>query len=270
MTLVGAVLVTVTVWAVSLIGPVRLRALVYGLPVPMSLVLSGTGQRVDGGQIIGVLLLVAFFATVAVLHVRLAWPVLLADAAAVVGYIIFGWLLPARVPLWPAVTAVTALWAVGLVLAHRRPVAVPPGGAARDRTSTVDHDRAPVRRTGVRVALAKLAGVFAAALLMTVLAGPLAGLVVTFPYSGVLVAVEVRRDLVEFTRHFAVTAISLVGFLTGYAACQHRGTVVALAAGWGVFLVLAAASQLTRRRRGNHAGATGTDTVRVGPADAPR
>ncbi|MEK8110182.1 hypothetical protein NKG94_49460 [Micromonospora sp. M12] len=72
---------TAVVWAVSVIRSVRLRALVYSLPLPMTLALVSTDHRVDGAQLLGVLGLNLFFVTVAVTHHRLRWPILLADGA---------------------------------------------------------------------------------------------------------------------------------------------------------------------------------------------
>ncbi|HYN97247.1 MAG TPA: hypothetical protein VES42_25695 [Pilimelia sp.] len=228
MNLAAALVITAVVWSVSLIRPVRLRALAYSLPVPMTAVLVTGDVRVDGSQLLGVVLLVGFFAVVALLHVRLGWHILLADAAAIAAYIVVAWALPPSVPLVPALLAVVALWLAGWLLP------LPPR-----------EERQPPRTAILSAATAaKLAGVLAAALVVVGLGGLLAGLVVTFPYSGVLVAVEVRGQLVPFTRHFARTAIALAAFVAGYAACQDRGTVLALLAGWLAFGACAAALHL--------------------------
>ena len=63
MTLSAVLLVTAVVWAVSVIRSVRLRALVYSLPLPMTLALVTTDHRVDGAQVLGVLGLNLFFVT---------------------------------------------------------------------------------------------------------------------------------------------------------------------------------------------------------------
>ena len=56
------------------------------------------------------------------------------------------------------------------------------------------------------------------ALLMVGLGQLLQGMVVTFPYSGVLVVVETRRDLVEFRAHFARNSLALLAFFTAYTS----------------------------------------------------
>lgn len=232
MTPLAAVAVALVVWSVGLIRAVRVRALVYSLPIPMSLVLANGKVHVDGTQIVGVLLLVAFFAATAVLHARLHWPAVPAVIVATLGYVAVAWALPHRLALLPCLAAVTALWLAGVL---------------RWRTASAPAaDRPPADRPWVLL-LAKLAAVLAATFAVVWLAGFLAGFVVTFPYSGVLVAVELRRELEAFTRAFARTAIALVAFVAGFAAGQQHGTAAGLAAGWLAYGLCAAAVQWTRR-----------------------
>ena len=86
MTWSAVLLVTAVVWAVSVTARPA-PALVYSLPLPMTLALVSTGYRVDGAQLLGVLGLNLFFVTVAVTHHRLRWPILLADGAGVGVYV---------------------------------------------------------------------------------------------------------------------------------------------------------------------------------------
>jgi hypothetical protein len=295
----AAVAVALVVWSISLIRPVRVRALVYSLPVPMSLVLLAGPVRVDGTQVVGVLLLVAFFAATAVLHARLRWPVVPAVVTAAAGYVAAAWALPPHLPMLPCLLAVTALWLAGLRLPRpparspappdrkqappgegppssdgsplppdRRPAPTgngpaPPGngpalhgsgpalhgngpalhgnGPALHGNGPALHGNGPVLPGGGAQsrswlpAVAKLGAVLAATFAVAGLAGLLAGLVVTFPYSGVLVAVEVRHELAAFTWHLSRTAIGLVAFVAGVAAGQGHGVAAGLAAGWLAF-----------------------------------
>jgi hypothetical protein len=219
--LVSALVVTAVVGTVALIRAPRWRALVYSLPLPMTVVLATTGLTVDGTAVLGVVALVGFFVVVAGLHTRLGWPILAADVTGVAAYVAVGAVLPDGLPVVPVLAVVGGGWLVLLVIAGRP--------AARTGPTEL------ATRPGPLAAAAKLVAVFAAALLMVSLGGLLGGLVVTFPYAGVLVAVEVRAHLSEFTRHFARTAFALVAFLAGAAAGQAYGTVAALVAGWAAF-----------------------------------
>jgi hypothetical protein len=225
----AAVAVALTVWSIGLIRSVRARALVYSLPIPMSLVLAGGTVRVDGVQVIGVLLLVVFFAVTALLHVRLRWPAVPAVVAAALGYVAVAWALPRHLPLLPCLAVVVGLWLAGTLI--RRPPAPAPTRPA------------PTWRTAVP----KLGAALAATFGVVWLAGFLAGFVVTFPFSGVLVAVEVRRDLAAFTAAFAGNAIALVAFVAGFAAGQDHGTAIGLAVGWAAFAMTLTARRLPAR-----------------------
>ncbi|MEH0822614.1 MULTISPECIES: hypothetical protein [unclassified Micromonospora] len=233
MTWSAVLLVTAVVWAVSVIRSVRLRAFVYSLPLPMTLALVTTDHRVDGAQLLGVLGLNLFFVTVALTHHRLRWPILLADLAGVAAYVaLSAGLLAVPVPFGPALAGTVVLWLLAMAVLRRRArVATPaPTGARRDGLP----------------APAKLAVIFAGAMLTGLLGQLLRGMVVTFPYSGVLVAVEARRELVDFSRHFARNSLALVGFLTAYHHLQDGPPALALAGGWAAFAVLATALHLPR------------------------
>ncbi|MEU7587643.1 hypothetical protein AB0A95_15235 [Micromonospora sp. NPDC049230] len=247
MTVQAVLLVTAVVWAVSLIRSVRMRALVYSLPLPMTLALVGTGHRVQGAQLLGVLGLNLFFVVVAVTHHRWRWPILIADAAGIIGYVAFSaGLLAVPVPFWPALVGTVLLWTVAMLLLRRQhptPTAPsstgPPVGAGPPSSAGP-----PVGESGPRTRLpapVKLLVILLGATLTGLLGELLRAMVVTFPYAGVLVAIESRRDLVTFTRHFARNSLALVGFLAAYHVWQDTSTAAALTAGWVAFAVLAVA-----------------------------
>ncbi|MGS2615411.1 hypothetical protein ACVCAH_12930 [Micromonospora sp. LZ34] len=268
MTASGVLLVTAVVWAVSLLRSVRLRAFVYSLPLPMTLALLTTGYRVDGSHLLGVVGLNLFFVLVTVAHHRLRWPILLADLAGVAGYVALGAaLLTVSVPFAPALAGTVVLWLLAVLLLRRHPPSPPvaegPGrhpvtGAPADGTDPAGDGAGSGRRLP---ALAKLALILGGAVLTGLLGQLLRGLVVTFPYAGVLVAVEVRRDLRTFCRHFARNSLALVGFLTGHHLCQDVSAGAGLAAGWAGFALTAAVLHLPLpghgKRRSISADATG-------------
>ncbi|MEU7919186.1 hypothetical protein [Micromonospora zamorensis] len=247
MTWSAVLLVTAVVWAVSVIRSVRLRALVYSLPLPMTLVLVSTdNNRVEGAQLLGVLGLNLFFVTVAVTHHRLRWPILLADAAGIAVYVaLSAGLLAVVIPFEVALAITLVLWLAAMLLLRRR---------ARLNTAAADDPPAAVEtsnggRPDGLPPLLKLVVIFVGAILTALLGAVLRGMVVTFPYSGVLVAVEARHQLREFSRHFARNSLALVGFLTAYHYLQDVSSAVALGAGWAAFAVVAAALHLPLRPR---------------------
>ncbi|MGW5561499.1 hypothetical protein ACWER9_30305 [Micromonospora sp. NPDC003944] len=243
MTLSAVLLVTAVVWAVSVIRSVRLRALVYSLPLPMTLALVTTDHRVAGAQLLGVLGLNLFFVTVAVTHKRWRLPILLADGAGIAVYVaLSAGLLAVDIPFEVALAGTLVLWSAAILWLPRRG-AGPPAAPAGEAVTAAE-----ARPDGLP-ALLKLVVVFVGAILTALLGAVLRGMVVTFPYSGVLVAVEARRQLVEFSRHFARNSLALVGFLTAYHYLQDVSSAAALGAGWGAFAVVAAVLHLPSRPR---------------------
>ncbi|MFI7284751.1 hypothetical protein ACIBOV_31300 [Micromonospora chersina] len=263
MTWSAVLLVTAVVWAVSVLRSVRLRAFVYSLPLPMTLALVTTGHPVEGAQLLGVVGLNLFFLTVTLTHRLLRWPILLADLAGVAVYVaLSAGVLAVPVPFEAALAGTVTLWALAMVLLRRRSATAPPPQPADARRSATAPSSQPAdarrsatapssqpadaRRDGL-AAPVKLAVIFAGALLTGLLGGLLRGMVVTFPYSGVLVAVEARRQLAEFSRHFTRNSLALVGFLAGHHYLEGASPAVALAAGWAAFAVVAAALHLPHR-----------------------
>lgn len=229
--LVAAVTVTLTVWVVSLIRSVRWRALVYSLPIPITMMSIATPFHVDGGELLGVVALNAFFVVVAVLHVRVGLHIVVADLAGVLVYLGLSRLIAVfePLPLPPVLAVVGALWAVATVL-------FPPGP---------DEAAGPATRLGP---MAKLGAAAGGSLLMVAVGRHLKGLVVTFPYSGVLVVLETRHDLERFTRHFTRNSIGLVAFFTACHLLREQGRPAALAAGWLAHALCATALHLGRAR----------------------
>jgi hypothetical protein len=224
MTFLAAALVAAIVLAIGSIRSIRWQALVYSLPVPITIVIVSTGTRVDGGQLLGVVLLNVFLAVVAFLYARFGWPILLADIVGVASYVVLAWLLATvgPVPFLPILIAVGTLWLLALAFVR------PAGEAAAA-------DAIPPRQWYARTGV-----VVGAALLVVAVARLINGLAVTFPYSGVLVVIETRRHLSAFVRHFARNSITLITFFTAYWALQDRGEVLSLAAAWLAFAVTAA------------------------------
>ncbi|MBQ0990060.1 hypothetical protein PSH03_003667 [Micromonospora sp. PSH03] len=272
MTWSAVLLVTAVVWVVSVIRSVRLRALVYSLPLPMTLALLTTDYRVEGAQVLGVLGLNLFFVTVAVTHQRWRWPILLADVAGIAVYVaLSAGLLAVHISFEVALAVTLVLWLAAILWLRRRAShsdsrgVGPPAVLAEEAVAVAE-----TRPDGLP-ALLKLVVIFVGAVLTQLLGAVLRGMVVTFPYSGVLVAVEARRQLTEFSRHFARNSLALVGFLTAYHYLQDVSSAAALGAGWAAFAVVAAALHLPLRpRQVAHARAAGRPPRALRSATEPQ
>jgi len=226
MTLSTCLAVTAVVWVISLLRSVRLRAFIYSLPLPITLVLLSAPVHVDGVQLVGIVALNVFFVVVSLFHHRFGWHILVADAVGIAAYVALAVLAGvfSPLPFAPVLVPVVLAWLAVNLLGRRHRVGPP---------SDVDG------RSGGLPATAKLAVTFVGSLLAVGLGQLLSGFVVTFPYSGILVAVESRRSLPSFSWHFARNSICLVAFMSAYYAAGDPKPV-ALTAGWASFAVAAA------------------------------
>ncbi len=233
MTLLSAALVAATVLAIGAIRSIRLRALVYAMPLPITLVLVVTATRVDGSQLLGVLLLNVFVAVVTLITTRVGWHILIADAAGVAAYVALAWPIAqlAPIPFLPTLALVCLLWL--LAQAILRP--------DREATSAAAPSASPAR-------VAKIAAVVGSSLFIVAAGRLINGLAVTFPYSGVLVVVETRRHLGAFARHFARNSIALVAFFTAFWALQDHDRTLAMGGAWTAFAAAATTLHLARRQ----------------------
>ncbi|MFI6763613.1 hypothetical protein ACIBF5_31265 [Micromonospora sp. NPDC050417] len=227
-------LVSAVVWLVTLIRSVRWRAFVYSLPLPMTIALVGADLPVDGTQLLGVVGLNLFFVTVTVAYHRFGLPILLADLLGLGVYLALSALLlrVGPLPFAPTLGCVLVLWLVVMRWLRRR---VGPPAPEPTRNALP----APLR----------LLVVLAGSTVTVLLGQQLRGMVVTFPYSGVLVAIESRRDLADFSRHFAANSLALVGFLAGYHWFGDGTRPVALAGAWAGYGVVALLIRLPGWRR---------------------
>ena len=241
MTVAMSLVLAGVVWAISMIRSVGVQALVYSLPIPVSLVLVSTGATVDGSQVVGVAALVLFFLQISWLHAHWRWNILVADVAAAATYVAIGAVssrLP-NLPFWPAAGLYLGCWLLVVRRLGCGPVPAVSGGET------------PRRRDPLPVFVRPFVA-FAGALPMVWLGTLLQGMVVTFPYSGVLVVVEARSRIWEFSRQFIRNSISLLFFLAGYQLLQDISTPVALVGGWSAFgacALLVNARRLGPRRR---------------------
>jgi hypothetical protein len=216
MTLFTGMGVTVVVWAVSLVGPVRLRAWIYSLPVPITLALIATRIPVDAQQLLGILLLNVFVATVTWAYRRLHWHILLADLAGITAYVAGSWafLRSCRLSFATVLAVVVAVWAMAVGLQQRSARKAQPSSAQRETQAGEPAVQTQGKWRSARLAAGKLLVIAFGTLVTVGLARLLRGMVVTFPYAGVLVVIETRRDLAEFRARFTRNSLALLAFLT--------------------------------------------------------
>jgi hypothetical protein len=206
-----------------------LRALVYSLPLPLSIALLATGGHVDGSNVIGLGLLVGFLWLVRLLYARTG-SIAGADLLAAGAYLCLGWLMTSQ--LRPGFALSATVFGLGwliFALWHR------PGPIPASTPSPV-----AVRAKGITV--------FGLSLLLLSARSLLAGTVVTFPFSGVFAVVEARENLEQLAAVFSRNSIAILSLLIAVRRTQPSlGIWRALLVGWSAYVAVLATLALRQR-----------------------
>ena len=220
-----AIYISALVLVTGLLPNTRLRATLYSLPLPMAIVLLNTGIQVGSQQIIGVLLLALFLGVAGSSSLLLSgWLAVPIGAAT---YILLAALLSGWEPQPVWLTFVMALF-VWVITAMALVVRRDPVG------------RAPSQGLGWRrVLIVAVASVVAVSL-----RDVLSGYLVTFPFAGVVVALDNRSVLPAFARSFALFGVpGLLAFIyTTYLTQSALGIPIAVVVGfvtWGLVTLTA-------------------------------
>lgn len=210
----------------------RVRATLYSLPLPMSGVILSTGMAVGSQQVLGVGLLTLFFFLSYLATRRLGpW---LGVASGLAGYLIAGTMLASWDPQpFMAVLAVAILaW---LALAAWTALGRGLGGFPRV----------------MELGLVRVLVIVAGASLGVGLANALAGFLVTFPFAGVVVALDNRESLKSFAMNFAVFgAPGLLAFVAAvHFGMQYGPTWFAILLGLIAWCLITPPLNMLSRRR---------------------
>lgn len=217
---VSALAISLIIYCMAVVKSSRVKALVYSLPIPITIALIATGGKVDSSNIIGLLLLCLFLWLVRLLYVY-KLPLLAADVTSAVLYVVVGFALIKGISLSFGVVclAYTVLWLV-FVLIYR-----PSKEVQREAPQKIK----PVPKAVI---------VFALALVLLTLKSYLAGVVVTFPFSGVFAVVEGKNILKTLAAVFSRNSLAiLIFFITFYSIHSKTGLWPALLLGWVVYAI---------------------------------
>ena len=205
MPLFTSIAIIAVVWAVSSVANGPLKALIYSFPIPISMVLLTTNPTMSGRQIIGIVILVCFFYIVGALVSHNVSP-LISVIAGVIYYFLASAIIQLLPPpeLTPTLGLVFVMWLVLCFKLWRGVVT----------TKSIPSKQAP---PGAKIA--KYSLFVGVTISMVYLGQLLGGLMVTFPYSGVLVSYDLGKNAMRFARQFTVTSVNLIIFLATYSYC---------------------------------------------------
>lgn len=200
------------------------KAIIYGLPVPITVLFITTGAVVTPHHIFGLFLLNLFLWTVWFAYQR--WHnIYLADALGAVVYVVLGYGLIGFVQV--SFTAIaSAFFMAWLVFAMRY------------RARLVD----ATPRSGPAIPLGlKFAVTASLAFGLLSLKSLFGGLIVTFPFAGVFAVIEGEKMLKIMAVTFGQNSLALLLLFVAIRASDGQALGVRIALGWAVYLVVLAA-----------------------------
>ena len=173
-----------------------LKALIYSLPIPITVALIATKGKVNSSNVMGLVLLCLYLWLVYFLHNRYRIAILLADIGAAFLYITFGYgaIKYIHVPFFLVCGAYAIGWACIVSLLHTNPLNTP-----KTKPSTMSPAKKGILTSFI-------------ALLLFSLKDILKGLVVTFPFSGVFAVIEAKNHLDTLARIFLRNSIAILAF----------------------------------------------------------
>lgn len=218
----SASIISLIIGAMAIIKSNQLKALIYSLPIPITVTLIATGGNVNANHAIGLLLASLFLWGVYVLNRRANFNILLSDIIVTLAYIGVGYALTQTINIsfyWSALIYLI-IWLIFIFLYN-------PQYAKEDSQETAKISP-----------IIKLVIVFLLAFLLFSLKNYLSSIIVTFPFSGVFAVVEGRQILKTLAATFARNSLAILAmFITLYFLKDiHPGARIAIS--WIVYFVI--------------------------------
>lgn len=199
----------------------QLKALVYGLPIPITLALIATGGKVNITNIIGLLLLTLFLWSVWKLNDK-GFNIYTADVLATFLYVLVGYIVikHIKVPFYLGALTYLLAW-FSFVILYRKKVAVekPKQGPKID----------PIVKGVIVTVLAYM---------LLGLRSNLSGIIVTFPFSGVFAVIEGENMLETLASAFTRNSISILAMFVTIYELENMSVGVKIIAGWTACLIV--------------------------------
>lgn len=215
--------VAVQATAIAYLPSPRIKAFVFTVPVPFTVVTLSLGRPMGTTNVLALLVMLLYTQCMRVLHQRLGLHIALAIGLSLCGFIALGW-VGARVVISTPLTfwlSAVVVFALGLALYFLMPA----------RQESPHRTLMPVWQ--------KLPVICAVVLLLVLVKEALQGFATLFPLLGVVGAYESRHSLWTLGRQVPVFIVSILPLMViTYLAQEPLGLPLALAAGWAVFLPL--------------------------------
>jgi hypothetical protein len=218
MTIIMAGIIAIVITFMSKIQNGKLKAVIYSLPLPISLSLLAIGTQVESNHITGLILLAGFLWSTYFLYVKCHQSILMSDVISAVIYIIIGYATKetSRIDFWWMFFAYSILWFIFLNFYH------------------------PKQEFGTKSStniIIKGSTVFITSFVLLSLKSFLSGFIVTFPYSGIFAVKESKDTLYSLAAEFTKNSIAiLIFFATIKISFEKLGLPISIGLGWIIYL----------------------------------
>ena len=222
--LISACAIGVIIAAMAATKNKQLRATIYSLPLPITIALIATNGKITASNVFGLALLCGFLWLVYYLHYIRKLSILLSDIVAAVLYILVGYVIvkTTNLPIELVMVVYVVAWVSLVYLLSRRTL--------HESAHNYPAKLSPAAKGTVTAVLSF--GLLS-------LKDALAGIVVTFPFSGVFAVVEARAHLATLASVFTRNSIAILAlFFTVYMLQNHLSLLPRIAFGWIVYLAI--------------------------------
>jgi hypothetical protein len=219
--LLSAVSIGIIIGLMARVHDARTKALIYSLPIPITIALIATNGIVTTSNIIGLALICGFIYLTYILHTIMRLHIIVSDVASAAAYIGIGYLLikTFHISFLTSVITYLVLWLIGMFLLRNHQVVENPR-----HPSAIS----PLTKTGVTTVVG---------FIMFSLKNVLSGIVVTFPYSGVFAVIETRSNLQIMSRIIFRNSAAILGlFVTLFLLQDRLSLVFRLLIAWIIFI----------------------------------
>ncbi len=226
--LLSAVAIGLVIFGMAKVPSLKAKALLYVLPIPISIGLIATHGVVSASNLIGLMLIWVFMVTTRFLHDKLRVAIIPSDVIAAVLYIVLGYfaITILVIPFWVALSIFVVLWS-GIVLVFHQ-------------TVTPERSFSPSALPPATKGLIATAVSYAIYSVQHLLAG----IVVTFPYNGIFAVIETQHHLKHFIRAVVRNTAAIAALFTSMYYLQDvLSLALNLAVGWIAFAIVLAGVQ---------------------------
>lgn len=215
-----ATAIALTVLLISIVSSPRLKALIYSFPIPITVILLGTGGNINITHIAGLVFAVLFMVSSFLLYKKLKVPILIAIILSTILYVAISSLnrLIVDFPFLFGYGFFLLIWAFFIT----NPIRLTKSHYAKISSSLARRDY-----------LIRGIIVFTLAYTVIGLKGLILGAAVTFPFSGIFTIYVMRNQLPVFITEIMRNIIGVANFfLTVWLLEDSAGLLAAVALGW--------------------------------------